>query len=115
MCPDPKGRAERAWAWCWTHDRRETFDGTPYRVCLECGHVYLSKRELRREYRNRWFEFMTVEWGQIRDSGLRRELIYEMRAPLGSTSRADLLWDWVRVQFRRADRVTFCPLCMHDF
>lgn len=86
------------------HEPAEACDGThchwhhvdepaiePFYIwCGECGHVYRSARELRREYRRQF-------WGISRRFG-------------------DPLWLrlW-RVLSIRASKIYFCQFCIHDF
>lgn len=38
---------------CWFHNVAEDADGA-HKVCGECGHVYMTKKDLMREHRNFW-------------------------------------------------------------
>lgn len=78
--------AECHWAHCYAHDRDEPDVG--YRSCWECGHSYMTRRELRREWR----------------AG------YPPPASLRDWVR--MVWQCLTV---RVVKVHFCPLCMHDW
>lgn len=62
--------------------------GHAYQWCSECGHGYETPQDLR--------------------------TAYLQEAPYGPWH-----WRWWRIVFTPAhkllDRITFCPLCMHDF
>jgi hypothetical protein len=76
---------------CHWHDVDEP--GPGYLRCFECGHLYRTKGELRRRYRQ---ELRNA----YHDGPLER-------------------WDWLRLRWWlltvRASRVTFCQECSHDF
>lgn len=63
--------------------------GAGYIVCLECGHIYRTARDLRRAY--------------------RREVL---RRPGFGAPRWWRIWRALTV---RASRITFCQECIHDF
>ena len=78
---------------CSTHNVDEVGDG--YIVCTECGHLYPTARSLRRAYRRR-----------LRQDPPR---LYETEYTYG-------LFTWLRLYLTvRADRITFCQECSHDF
>ena len=77
---------------CWWHEVDEVGDG--YIRCGECGHLYLTKRALRRAYR-------AVLWSMIRDAWKRIQLV-----PL------ELVWNMLT---RKTKDIYFCQLCTHDF
>lgn len=92
---------------CFEHHVDEGYAG--YVACLECGHVYRSKTELRMVYR-----FMM------------REAQKRFDEPLvwGSPNRwGRALLQWVRREIMAgrgasrilASRIFFCPYCGHDF
>lgn len=86
------------WDWhCVIHDVDEVGDG--YLRCGECGHLYLTRRELRKAYRR-------MIWGI--NGGLRK--------PLGQKGWSKplwvRLWDMATV---RADKVYWCMECAHNF
>ena|ERR1700733_12301693 len=105
-------------AWCYACEREETASASHWHLrCCECGHVYRSRRELRREYRLGYCQMAAQEWGTIQERGFRRELADEIFGlPPAARSRRQLVKDLIRVMlFVRADKIHFCPLCMHDF
>lgn len=69
---------------CYIHNVDEDA-GKYYLRCFECQHMYLTKRDLRHDYR---------QIGRQLDSLLR---------------------DRIRALFTRADDIMFCPACSHDF
>ena len=38
---------------CWIHDTVEDAKGA-YRVCYECGHVFMTKKDLMEQVRKLW-------------------------------------------------------------
>jgi len=68
--------------------------GTGYLACGECGHLYRRRSDLRR----RWRQELTCFYRDETDGSWRQRLGY--------------WWRWLTV---RADRVTFCQECGHDF
>jgi hypothetical protein len=76
---------------CWRHNVDE--DGPRYRACYECGHLYRSKRDLRRRYRHElrvaYYDGPNERWDRLR------------------------LWWWLLTT--RASKVFFCQECSHDF
>lgn len=82
------------WDWhCVIHDVDEVGDG--YLRCGECGHLYLTARDLRRAYRKGYVE--TVRSGCAGTGGW----MTPMR--------------WWHVLTIRARRIFFCQECIHDF
>lgn len=73
--------------WCHIHFRAEEDDGA-YQVCIECGHVFPTARDLRRDFRKMVWQYAKV-------------------TPLWS-----MLWLLISV---RASKLASCPHCTHDF
>jgi len=101
--------------WCHSCSRQETPVGRWYSICGECGHVYRSRRELRREYRRGLFECLVQEWRDIRRSGVADELFFDITDSRVRARRRDLVREWCGAWTVHADKIQFCPLCMHDF
>jgi hypothetical protein len=76
---------------CWWHEVDEVGDG--YIRCFECGHLYLTARDLRREYRKGY-------WEVLRSGSVPRPF-----TPVR-------LWHVLTI---RAKKIHFCQLCIHDF
>lgn len=77
---------------CWWHEVDEVGDG--YIRCFECGHLYLTKRDLRRAYQ-------AALWSMIRDGWKRNRRISH-----------HLVWNMLT---RRTKDIFFCQVCAHDF
>lgn len=75
---------------CYACDRDE--DGTCYLACLECGHLYRSRLELRWRYLASFWQY---------------------------PAERCFWWRWWPVWWRRltlpAGNITYCPLCSADF
>lgn len=85
---------------CYHNVDEPTAEGEKfYVICPECWHLYRTRRELRQRYR-------AVTWQIVRD-GFRR---YGKRH--GVTEFAVWLLHAIAL---RADRITFCQYCIHDF
>lgn len=48
--PDFSNVPELSGEWCHYHDRLEPSKNTDYALCAECGHVYRTKKALRRAF-----------------------------------------------------------------
>lgn len=96
-------------AHCWAHNVDEYVGTGPvYQACIECGHLYRSKRELRRAYLRVHWQFFTAAW---RDRHMRESYPTELRDP----PLAELAhWVW-RALTVRASKIYFCQHCIHDF
>lgn len=73
--------------------------GSGYVLCLECGHIWRTARDLRRAYRRQY-------WRASKPLTL-----------MGAVEFPGIPW-WFRawhVVTVRADKITFCQLCIHDF
>lgn len=93
---------------CFSHHVDEPVPAdafAPYIVCFECGHLYPRAVDLLRAYRR----------------NLRREwLISGMRPRPWSSPFAPSWWSWLvhyvlSFPLARADTITFCQECIHDF
>lgn len=80
-------------ALCLVHGVTEPDEGA-WLVCFECGHVYRTPRDLRRDYRREYWRVASME---------------------GAYPAIPLRWRLWRAATVRASRVTFCPHCIHDF
>lgn len=81
---------------CWWHEVDEVGDG--YIRCYECGHLYLTARDLRRAYRSQqWAMMKSFRWRPI---------------PGFEPSTWSVLWS---IFTTRAKDISFCQLCIHDF
>lgn len=78
---------------CHWHNVDEDDTGA-YVVCLECGHVYPTKRALRSAYRRQ-----VAPW---------RGRVFTSDVPSWR-----LWWRWLFPP--RAGRIWFCQVCSHDF
>jgi hypothetical protein len=82
---------------CETHQVDEIVAGSGYLTCGECYHLYPSPGSLRRAYRRR----------------LRQD---PPRPRLFANEFNYGLLGWLKLYlFVRADRITFCQECSHDF
>jgi rubrerythrin len=80
---------------CVFHQEDEP--GRGYLICGECGHLFKTKRALRREHRR-----------------VFREISHAV--PLFSNARqAGHIRFWWMMLFLRADKIWVCPFCAHDF
>jgi len=101
--------------WCWSCLRVEPLPDRFYILCIECGHVYRTGWELRREYRRRaprlaeaWRD-SAVDWDPAEGPPwVHVDVPYGVRI-------VRTVWWWSRLRLRRAKRIFFCPLCIHDF
>ncbi|HZM83792.1 MAG TPA: hypothetical protein VFC19_49370 [Candidatus Limnocylindrales bacterium] len=73
--------------------------GPAWRWCGECGHAYRTPGQLRRAYRRGLWNLLSRDQPWLRGDEFYPSILA-------------CLWDIVAV---RAGRVTFCPLCSHDF
>lgn len=76
---------------CFFHNKDEEDVGA-YIYCSECGHVYGTKRELRKRYRKAWNDILAAN-------------LCDPVTWLG----------WITSRFRRVKSITFCQECLHDF
>lgn len=83
---------------CWWHEVDEVGDG--YIRCGECGHLYLTKRDLVRMYRSK-------SWEMFRSRPFRWRGV-----PGFEPSGLAELWG---ILTTRAKDIDFCQLCIHDF
>jgi hypothetical protein len=72
--------------------------GRGYQICLECGHLYKTKRDLRRRHRHTMRELLRGDPPWLPDPRWTSRLQY-----------------WWRMLFLRADKIYSCPFCAHDF
>lgn len=70
---------------CWCHHVAEPIVSNTYIICFECGHVW-TKRALRKAWRKGY-----------------REMCGGWRAALQAN------------YWRRAEKIFFCQVCIHDF
>lgn len=83
---------------CHWHNVDEP-DDKAFLCCLECGHVYRTKRELRRAFRRASLRHLDRHYPWFRSNSFYPSVVR-------------ILWDALTV---RVDRITFCQLCLHDF
>jgi len=83
---------------CHWHNVDEDDTGA-YIACFECGHVYRTKRALRRAYRREYSRWWTWDLPWLRGNGF-------------GTRRA-ILRRWLFTP--RASKIFFCQECSHDF
>lgn len=83
---------------CHVHHVDET--GPSYIVCGECGHLYRTRGELRRAYRR---EFWQVS---------RR---WRTSTPFPGDRPPGLLSCLRRMIMIKAEEISFCQHCIHDF
>jgi hypothetical protein len=108
---------------CFAHMVDEP--GPGYLACGECGHMYKTKRELRREHRRiYWSEIRTRQFTWLPSRRVKTDVWYQAvlsQVGDGSPGTAHLfgppkIWRllWV-VATVRAGRICTCPHCTHDF
>jgi len=78
--------------------------GQGYIVCMECGHLYRTARDLRRAYRR-------GEWGLLRSSRSQPPIPWVFSNEF-YPSKLWVLWHMITV---RAKNINFCQECSHDF
>lgn len=80
----------------------EPIVGDVYRVCLECGHVYNTAKELKKAYRKN----NSCSWKELRC--MKREL---------NMTLMDCVKDKLSIKkfIIPADEIFFCQYCIHDF
>lgn len=84
--------------YCHTHDVDEPSLPGDYIACLECGHVYRTSWQLRREYLRGAIDTARNAKG-MEPWWIRLLLVGEGLLALVLPTR----------------HIAFCPLCMHDF
>lgn len=82
--------------------------------CPTCGHVYRSRRELRRLFREQMHSMVRWEWRQLRSPQVVVHAPLDVFLAVTAPTRRDLLVIWVAAWLVRADRILFCGLCSHD-
>ena len=98
---------------CWTHNVDE-LRILPYCACGECGHVFPTRRALRRDYRRGGAR---LYWRDLIKplrvpKALRRQ--FGARQPAWFWDRWDSLRALTRLLTLSANDITFCPHCTHD-
>jgi DNA-directed RNA polymerase subunit RPC12/RpoP len=96
---EPHEADDICWRWhCWTHQVDE-MRLAPYIVCQECGHVFQTKRALRKARRA---TMRGIYLDEIRHGHTWQSLW------LGTRGTVSLFT-------RRAAHIHHCPHCAHDF
>jgi hypothetical protein len=112
--PPPPGCVEGEW--CWVHHAHEPGEG--YRRCFECGHLYVTGRDLVKAYKAGCREALkTSPIPKIRDDKVIQWMTDTLGIPPPTRwqavkSKVMGWWDWVTLT---PERVYFCPACIHDF
>lgn len=82
--------------------------------CPQCGHVYRSRRELRRGFRRQMHGMVRWEWRQLRSPQVVVPAPLDLFLAVTAPTRRDLLVIWAAAWLVRADRILFCCLCSHE-
>jgi hypothetical protein len=87
-----------------------------YLSCYECGHLFPTRRALRRDYRRGGLQIVLADLkhpykGPKLD--FDSPFYVDMPSPLRQRLSAAKLA--IRMLFIRAKDITFCPHCIHDF
>lgn len=86
---------------CFSHHVDEPADDSTYMICGECGHVYQTAGELRREYRRARWAIHKVD----RRAGIQHPAF----RPLPTWLVLVEIWTI------RAKKIFSCQHCTHDF
>ena len=88
---------------CFSCDLDEYAEAGEYYLCCgECGHVYRTARELRREYRRKFWQIQR-SYSRFRPWVFGNEF---------TPSNLEVLWRMLTV---RVKDIYFCQKCIHNF